>query len=429
MSSPRRSSRHTLKGGVKALLVRCQCWRLLCEFTYKARCWGISGITPSFQAQIPSTDSDMNTSAKVTLCILAWLVLHGADAVMIYFFVQASVDPNPRTPVNRTHTIYIVYQAFMYILGGVLTLFNFAAVLVYLDGEFGGTFGYRYEPVGRHHYRSTLFYVILLLTLIPATFFCIMPVFGPLIILPVAQKWAWNHRCDSYPMYAILDARGVKDASFTPNIAHFYSKGDVKPLFSYSVNDDSSSDLWTFQLREFDSPQGSIPLQQYPTLQQVRYDFINHTVMGNCTTLISPGSSATNSTSCTSGTFNPYDWLSFNLTSSVPLNNSISRLPPTTAHLGIIDKEWAFSNDAPSLILQTTPDPQQLPVLRTAVTKRSDCTQLKVCLAGVDGREGGVVGAEVLVPLGLILIRQSDYATFCTTPKRRSTTTTWGHQY
>ena len=56
-------------------------------------------------------------------------------------------------------------------------------------------------------------------------------------------------------------------------------------------------------------------------------------------------------------------------------------------------------------------------VLRTAVVKPHDCTELKVCLAGLhDGREGSLVMAEVLAPLGVLLMRQTDYAVECTTP-------------
>ncbi|THH33628.1 hypothetical protein EUX98_g499 [Antrodiella citrinella] len=249
-----------------------------------------------------------------------------------------------------------------------------------------------------------------------------MPAFGGWIVVPIAERAAWNHRCDSYPMFAVLDGRGYKDASFVPNVVHFYSGKSLHatPLFTYIINSNSDSDLWTFELREFDDAQDQIPLDYYPTLQSVQYDFLNDTLTGNCTTPVAPGSSITNSTACMIGTYNPNDWLSFNITSNIPLNDTTSGspVPFTTTTLRTVDRQWSFSNDVPSLILRTV-DPLtntlQREVLRTAVAKATDCTQLKVCLAGT-GTTGGLVGAEVLVPLGLVMIRQADYARTCGDP-------------
>jgi len=44
-------------------------------------------------------------------------------------------------------------------------------------------------------------------------------------------------------------------------------------------------------------------------------------------------------------------------------------------------------------------------------------------MAGVPGREGSVVGAEVLVPIGLIMVRQVDYARECTLPSNAGPST------
>lgn len=54
-------------------------------------------------------------------------------------------------------------------------------------------------------------------------------------------------------------------------------------------------------------------------------------------------------------------------------------------------------------------DESGVEVIRTDVTNPSACTQLKVCA----GRSSG---ADILVPIGLILTRQADYAVECTTP-------------
>ena len=49
-------------------------------------------------------------------------------------------------------------------------------------------------------------------------------------------------------------------------------------------------------------------------------------------------------------------------------------------------------------------------ILRTDMTKKGDCTQLKVCAA----RDNGT---GIIVPMGLILIKQMDHAIYCTTPE------------
>lgn len=54
-------------------------------------------------------------------------------------------------------------------------------------------------------------------------------------------------------------------------------------------------------------------------------------------------------------------------------------------------------------------DSSGVEVIRTDVTKKGDCTQLKVCAAQQNG-------GSIIVPIGLILIRQMDYAVSCTTP-------------
>jgi hypothetical protein len=97
------------------------------------------------------------------------------------------------------------------------------------------------------------------------------------------------------------------------------------------------------------------------------------------------------------GSFNPNNYLSFNLTDL--RSNS-------TTNLLAVDKEWAFGNSAPNVILK---DSNGAEVIRTDVTKKGDCTQLKVCAA----RDSG---ASIMAPIGLILLRQIDFSISCTTP-------------
>ena len=73
---------------------------------------------------------------------------------------------------------------------------------------------------------------------------------------------------------------------------------------------------------------------------------------------------------------------------------------------------------APAVRLQELQSDGQLGqlVLETTVTKPHDSTELKVCVNGPDGRVAPTVQPEVLAPLGLILMRQADYALYATQP-------------
>ncbi|THH33627.1 hypothetical protein EUX98_g498 [Antrodiella citrinella] len=344
-------------------------------------------------------------NVQTALLVLIWLAVNIGDGFWMYFYTMSYVQPNPHTAVNRTYKGFQAYKITMFLFGWIWSPVN---VLVY----------WAYFAWALTSRRGRSICIGLPLTL----FIIIIPAFGGWIVVPIVERWAWNHRCDSYPMFAVLDGRGYYDASYVPNVVHFYSGKSLHatPLFTYIINSDSDSDLWTFELREFDNAQDQIPLDYYPTLQSVQYDFLNDTLTGNCTTPVAPGSSITNSTTCMTGTYNPNDWLSFNISSNIPLNNTVSGspVPPTTAVLRTVDKQWTYDNDAPSLILKTV-DPLtnslQRQVLCTAVGWAADCTQLKVCLAGT-GTPGGLIGAEVLAPLGLVMIRQGDHAATCGQP-------------
>lgn len=79
----------------------------------------------------------------------------------------------------------------------------------------------------------------------------------------------------------------------------------------------------------------------------------------------------------------------------------------TTSNIRAVDKEWTFKKDAPSVLFR---DDNGVEVLRTDVTKYRDCRQLKVCVAED-------VGPDVIFPVGLLLVYQSDYAITCTQPE------------
>lgn len=79
----------------------------------------------------------------------------------------------------------------------------------------------------------------------------------------------------------------------------------------------------------------------------------------------------------------------------------------TTSHMRAVDRQWSFQDDAPSVLFR---DDHSVEVMRTDVTKPRDCRQLKVCIAKD-------AGPDIIFPIGLLLIRQSDYAIHCTEPK------------
>lgn len=234
----------------------------------------------------------------------------------------------------------------------------------------------------------------------------IFPTFGGLIVLSPVQNNAWHHRCDDFRVQVVLDGRSYKDARYVPEVARFYTGNGAAPLFTYDL-DQTDSDAWTFHFREFDAPQESLPAAFVPVLRSVTYNFIDHTVNGTCAAV-----AGANDTLCVTGSFNPDNFMSFDLSYNITGT-------PVQAKSRTLDKQWAFSDDAPSLILRSVAADDSLGdvILKTAVTKRSDCTQLKVCVDGAAGQgDSAAVGPEVLAPLGLMLARQGDYAIECTTP-------------
>ncbi|KAH8104032.1 hypothetical protein BXZ70DRAFT_1005586 [Cristinia sonorae] len=351
-----------------------------------------------------------------------WLTINAGDGVWVYYYVKTTVDPNPRTVVNKTNGKFTAFEVMMYLFGFPWSIVN--GWVIYWLTKVAASSEFATRPDGRYRRLAWWFIPILIFIVTPiAAVFVLLPAFGGWIVVPIVQNWAWNHRCDEYPMFAVLDSRRVQDPSYTPNVARFYQTETNKPLFSYYLNGgEEDSDNWRFTLREFHTDQSLIPITLYPTLQSVHYGFLNSTILGNCTVPVSSGSSDVTTTSCMTGTFDAGAWLSFNLTSAVPFNNTFpsTPVPSTTTLLRALDKEWIFGyNQIPSVILRTvntlTNELTTRTVLKTSVEKRGDCTAMKVCLAGTP-RLGSVVGAEVMGPLGLLLIRQADHARICTLP-------------
>ena len=221
-------------------------------------------------------------------------------------------------------------------------------------------------------------------------------------------------------MYAILDGKSYDDARYVVDKAYFYQANSPNSLFTYELINPDDDDVWLFKLRTWDTPQSSIPLNMYPTLQSVQYQFINQTLTGNCTVPTSPIDNGTTSQACMTGTFDPGSYIPFNVTSNVPLNTTFAGayVPTTTSQLRSVDEQWSYKHQRPTLILKEVDSENALQdtILRTGLTRPRDCTEMKVCLAGSKKYPAGFVGAEVMAPLGLIMLRQADYAIYCTTP-------------
>lgn len=131
-----------------------------------------------------------------------------------------------------------------------------------------------------------------------------------------------------------------------------------------------------------------------PQVQSYRFD--NHAFTATCDTPLN----AITSLPCIEG-FYQDEYL------DITVNNTRNK---TVAHFKAIDKVWANTpaDDAPSFILEDKNT--NTTRLRTAVTMKGDCTQLKLCLAG------GNDVADLLPAVGLALFHQDEYSQICTTP-------------
>jgi hypothetical protein len=199
----------------------------------------------------------------------------------------------------------------------------------------------------------------------------------------------------------VLDGRSYYSPGYQVPIASFYfwQNGIRTKFYEYKIFQDDSMDIWHFGLRRV-IPQVTVPLEVYPLAWRLSYDFVNNTLSANCAT--DPNSPTNATTPCMQGSFNPGSFFSFSI------NDTRTN---TVSNLRAVDKDWAFSNDAPSFILRDVQPDDTLGdiAVRTAVTQKGNCTALKLCLARP-------TGMDMLAPLGLALLRQDGYAKLCTTP-------------
>ncbi|KIM82409.1 hypothetical protein PILCRDRAFT_820243 [Piloderma croceum F 1598] len=326
---------------------------------------------------------------KLTIILLIWLLINIADGVWIYFYIHASIYPNPRTIPNATNSGWGAYSAMMFIFGFVWGLFNLRVCLGFL--------GLLQEYLSQ---KAT--FTGFILSPIAAVLI-LGPFFSPWIARPLAQNAAWNHGCDKYAIQIILKANASNGVIYQPSIASYFQGNTA--LYSYEMLQ-SSADLWSFGIRSIDSPDlaQNQTASLYPSISNITYNFTDDSVSGNCSS--SPSNVTT--TTCIEGFFNPNNSLSFNLTD---LRTN------TTTELRAVDKQWTFTDYAPSVVLRDSDSGTE--VIRTDVTKKNDCTQLKVCAVQNNG-------ADIVVPIGLIFIQQMGYASYCTDLQGTGSTTTGG---
>ncbi|EJD47288.1 hypothetical protein AURDEDRAFT_163898 [Auricularia subglabra TFB-10046 SS5] len=205
------------------------------------------------------------------------------------------------------------------------------------------------------------------------------------------SQWAWNHRCDTWPVEVVLVGRPQENAHSSATFFFERQKAYTFDLY------DGRSFVYRSQVADEQDP--AVPA---PVLQNVTYDLNSARVTGSC-------SSSGSQRDCLSAN------MTLDLDSSSYLEFSIAAdLGSETRFYALraVDHDWQYSNDAPSMILR---DPQTgESIVRTVVTKRDDCKQLKVCVNTRDE-------ARMLVPLGLILIYQEKWASGTTCgPKKGS---------
>ncbi|KAJ3558941.1 hypothetical protein NM688_g637 [Phlebia brevispora] len=275
----------------------------------------------------------------VPLFVIGLFVL---DVVWVYFYVHTATDSVPRNFMNLTHTRWEVLELGMIVYGFFPMTFitGLAVYMCFFDVVFG--------ICGCLSFAGGMWLalpVVSIFTLSAALFF-LFPLFGPAMVLPIAQKHAWEHRCDAYPMYVILDGKGFNQPQYVKNIAYFYEQGSRDPLFTYQLSNPSDGDIWTFSLREYGTNSSALSQDLNPTLHFIQYNFLDYGLTGNCST------EANRSTSdvCVNGTYDNENPLKLNLNSSVPLisSSNATDASPAFVTLRSHDDLWYDHEDAPS---------------------------------------------------------------------------------
>jgi len=257
----------------------------------------------------------------------------------------------------------------------------------------------RRRPNRRSHALSVSWYLVHIIVVFPiAAVICLGPFFSPYIGVKIAQRNAWNHRCDPYPVEVILEGRSYSSpANVMPRASFYFWQNGLRTKY-YEYTLDQEDNVWHFRFSQIE-PGITVPTQVFPSVQDISYQLANQTLSGSCATDLPPNAL----TPCMEGSFEEEGYLSFTI------NNTLIH---TVTDLRAVDKFWVPSNpvdDAPGFILKEVEADNSLGqiMLRTAVTKPGQCGFLKLC-AETD--------VNLLAAVGLTLLRQNEYATVCTTP-------------
>ncbi|GJE95565.1 hypothetical protein PsYK624_117510 [Phanerochaete sordida] len=220
-------------------------------------------------------------------------------------------------------------------------------------------------------------------------------------------------------MFAIL----VINLGTTSN-THFYSTNNATRLFTFNItaSDNNPTNGYSeefpslvFALQDVYT---AMPPASYPLLRSVQYNMILNKTVGYCAPAIND-TSVTPSPQCMSGNFTADDdVLRFHI--DTPLSPDWTQAQnwsqpgsPTASmafEVGTFTSEaWTRPGHPPGATIREGGRHGHV-VLKTVVTKPGDWTQLKVCIAGPRQATPELLHPEVLVPLGVLLMRQSDYA-------------------
>lgn len=339
------------------------------------------------------------------------VVLVTADAVWIYYYILAGTRPNPRFAANATHRAWTAYSSALNIFGFLLGAYNTIVWFLYFrnvhqhrrglsparrpavekDQEPKSSVVLSFPELLRP--RSRRAYTILNLgVLLPVAIILIVgPFVVPLVSMPLAQQWAWDHRCDTWPVEVVLIGRPQENVHSSAVFSFERQKA-----YTFDLYDGRS---FVYRSQVADEQNSAFPP---PELQNITYDLSTARVAGSC-------SFAGEQRDCLSANMtldlDSASYLEFEIAANLGAG-------PQRYALRSVDHDWQYSNDAPSMILR---DPRTgESVLRTVVTKRGDCAQLKVC---ANTRNE----ARMLVPIGLILIYQEKWASGTTCgPKKGS---------
>ncbi|KAJ7189997.1 hypothetical protein GGX14DRAFT_607415 [Mycena pura] len=337
--------------------------------------------------------AESNTSRRrwrLPLGICGWLAINALYAVWVTYYIGSATNPNPRTAVNRSHAGWQVYFLFLYLFGFLWGCVNIVVWIWYFQST-------ARKPVvkSRLGISSTLlpyargfarYFILLPISVVMG----LGPFFAPVAGVRIAQQQAWLHRCDSFMVEVVLDGLSFNAPAGQKAVASFSFRqpdGSLELRYQYNLTNDNAS---ISHLTLWSGPDVASASQ----VQDITYDFDNFTLLATC---------AGNLTQCSSGSFQESGYLSFSLT-----NSSDS----STVNLRAVDKVWDYgkSDDAPSFLLKEVQSDDTLGdlIVRTAVTNAGHCQLLKMCANNAE--------IETLAPVGLALLKQSEYAKVCTTP-------------